>query len=183
MKSLTAAIMTAAAMLPALASAQIKTIPGEAITVTATVEALDHHTRLMTLKAADGTLTTLSVPDGVRRLDEIKVGDTISAKYVEHMILRLMKPGEDPVNSVTGSVAPGAGAKPSATATVQRSITATITAIDSAIPSITLVGPEKRTYTSKVADAEALKQLKIGDRLDITWSAAVLIAVEPAKPK
>ena len=77
----------------------------------------------------------------MKRFAEIKVGDTITAKYTENMILRVMKPGEAAVNSATGGVAAGAGAKPSGTVTAQRSITATITAIDPAVPSITLTGP------------------------------------------
>jgi hypothetical protein len=75
------------------------------------------------------------------------------------------------------------GARPSATVTAQRSITATITAIDPAVPSITLSGPDKKTYTHKVADREALKQVKVGDRLDITAQAAVLVAADAPKPK
>ncbi len=92
-----------------------------------------------------------------------------------------MKPGEAAVNSATGGVAAGAGARPSATVTAQRSITATITAIDPAVPSITLTGPDKKTYTHKVADREALKQVKVGDRLDITFQAAVLVSADAAK--
>ena len=182
MKPLTAAILAAAVMLPAIAAAQmIKTLPGETITVTATVTALDHASRRATLKTADGRELTTTVSPEVKRLDQIKVGDTITARYDETVILRLMKPGEAAVNSATGGVAAGAGAKPSATVTAQRSITATITAIDPAVPSITLVGPEKRTYTHKVADREALKQVKVGDRLDITFAATVLVSAEPSK--
>ena len=72
-------------------------------------------------------------------------------------------------------------ADPSATATAQRSVTATITAIDPAVPSITLQGPDKKIYTEKVADKEALKQVKVGDRLDITWSAAILLSADTPK--
>ncbi len=184
MKQLTTAILAAAAIiLPAVAIAQIKTVPGESITVTATVTALDRSTRMMTLKAPDGALTTTTVPAEVKRFDEIKVGDTITAKYTENVILRVMKPGEAAVNSATSGLSANPGARPSATATAQRSITATITAIDPAVPSITLTAADKTTYTHKVADREALKQVKVGDRLDITWAAAVLISADPPKPK
>ena len=117
----------------------------------------------------------------IKRLDEIKVGDTITAKYTENIVVRVMKPGEPAVNSATGGVAAGTGARPSATVTAQRSITATITAIDPAVPSMTLSGSDKKSYTTKVADREALKQVKVGDRLDITFQAAVLISADAAK--
>jgi hypothetical protein len=78
-------------------------------------------------------------------------------------------------------VATGAGAKQNATISAQRSITATITAIDTKTPSITVTGPDKQVYTSKVADREALKQVKVGDRLDITVQAAVLLSADAPK--
>jgi hypothetical protein len=183
MKTVLAAVLATAVLVPAMAAAQIKTLPSEEMTVTATVVALDYKTRVMTVKGADGILNTMTVPAEVKRFDALKVGDIITAKYHETIILRLMKPGEAAVDSAAGSLAPGPGVRPNLTATAQRSITATITDIDPAIPSITLTGPDKKTYTSKVADREALKQVKVGDRLDITWSAAVLISVEGAKPQ
>jgi hypothetical protein len=183
MKHVTATIVAAALMLPAIAAAQIKTVPGEPVTVTATVTAIDHNTRLMTLKAADGTSTTITVPTEVKRFNEIKNGDLITAKYQDTIILRLMKPGEAAVNSATGGLAAGTGARPSGTATVQRSVTATITAIDPTVPSITLTGPDKKVYTERITDKDALKLVKVGDRLDITWSAAGLVSAETPTPK
>jgi hypothetical protein len=62
-------------------------------------------------------------------------------------------------------------------------ITATITAIDPNVPSITLAGPNNWTYSSRVADKAALKQVKVGDRLDITWTSAVLVSADSPKVK
>jgi hypothetical protein len=181
MKPRTAAIFAAVMFVATIAAAQIKTVPGESITATATVTAIERSSRSVTLKKADGEVIQVTAPPGMKRFDEIKVGDTITAKYTETIILRVMQPGEPAVNSATGGVAAGTGARPSGTVTAQRSITATITAIDPAIPSITLTGPDKKVYTEKVADKEALKQVKVGDRLDITWAAAVLISADAPK--
>lgn len=181
MRRIFAGMLAAVVLFPAMAGAQIKTIPGETITKTASVTAVDRTSRLVTLKTPDGEMLFVVAPPEMKRFDEIKPGDTITAKYTENMIVRVMKPGEAAVNSATGGVATGAGARPSATVTAQRSITATVTAIDPAAPSITVTGPDKQVYTSKVADREALKQVKVGDRLDITVQAAVLIAADPAK--
>ena len=183
MKPRTATFLALAMFVATIAAAQIKTLPGDSITVTATVTAIDHTTRLVTLKKADGEVIQTTASPEIKRLAEIKVGDTITAKYSENLILRVMKPGEPAVNSATGGVSAGAGARPSGTVTAQRTITATITAIDPAVPSITLTGPapDKRVYTTKVADREALKQVKVGDRLDITFAAAVLVSVDTPK--
>ena len=69
-------------------------------------------------------------------------------------------------------------ARPGATAATQRTITATITNIDPKIPSITFSGPNGWKYSSRVEDKETLKKVKIGDRLDVTWTEAMLISVE-----
>ncbi len=181
MKQIAASVLTAVLFLPAIAAAQIKTLPGEAITVSATVEAIERSTRMLTLKGADGKLEMITVPADVKRFDTLKVGDKITAKYYEVITLRKKAPGEKDVNTLTGGVTPGSGAKAGGTAAAQRTITATITAIDPKIPSISLEGPSNWKYSSRVADREALKQVKVGDKLDITWTEAVLISAEPPK--
>jgi hypothetical protein len=183
MKPRTAAFLAIAMFVATIAAAQIKTLPGDTKTASATVTAIDHSTRQVTLKKSDGEVIQTTASPEIKRFAEIKVGDTITAKYSENLILRVMQPGEAAVNSATGGVASGTGARPSATVSAQRSITATITAIDPAVPSITVTGPapEKRVYTTKVADREALKQVKVGDRLDVTFAAAVLVSVDAPK--
>ena len=181
MKKFAITVLAAAIMFPAIAAAQIKTLPGDAVTVTATVEAIERSTRSLTLKAEDGKLETITVPIEVKRFDTLKVGDKITAKYYENIVLRKKAPGEPDVNTLAGGVTPGSGAKAGGTASAQRTITATITAIDPAVPSISLSGPNNWKYSSRVADKAALAQVKVGDKLDITWTEAVLISAEAPK--
>ena len=58
--------------------------------------------------------------------------------------------------------------------------TATITAIDPKVPSITFSGPNNWTYSSKVEDKKALATVKVGDKVDITWTVALLVSFKPA---
>jgi hypothetical protein len=51
--------------------------------------------------------------------------------------VRLKKPVEKAVNAGEAAVTPGSGAKPGATVAAQRTMTATIEAIDLKVPSIT----------------------------------------------
>jgi hypothetical protein len=55
-----------------------KTLTGEQKTVTATVEAIERATRVLTLKEQNGEYTEVSVPTDVKRFDTLKVGDKIS---------------------------------------------------------------------------------------------------------
>ena len=60
------------------AAAQVsKTITGEAMTATATVEAIDQSRREVTLKKSDGNYQVLRVPSNVSKFDALKVGDTM----------------------------------------------------------------------------------------------------------
>ena len=67
------------------------------------------------------------------------------------------------------------------TAAHQRTITATIAAIDMKVPSITFTGPNNWKYSTKVQDKDALSKVKVGDKVDITWTEAMVLSLEDAK--
>ena len=183
MRRLISATIAVSVMLPMAALArQTKTITGETKTVTATVEAIEQATRTLTLKGPEGNYVTLTVPVTATRFDSIKVGDTLTARYYESLILRLKPEGEKGVDTDAAKVTPAdSGARPGGTAATQRTITATITAIDPAVPSITFSGPNNWKYTSRVEDKKALSKVKVGDRVDITWTQALLASFDDAK--
>jgi hypothetical protein len=183
MRTLAAAATIVAVGLGAAAPAraQSKTITGEQKTVTATVEAIEQSHRDVTLKKPDGTYTVVHVPEGVERFSSLKIGDKVTARYYENVVLRLKEAGEADVNSGSAGVTPTAGTMPAGTTAVQRTITATITAIDQKVPSITFTGPNNWTYSSKVEDKKALQKVKVGDKVDITWTSALLVSFEEPK--
>jgi hypothetical protein len=47
------------------------------------------------------------------------------------------------------------------------------------MPSITFTGPNGWKYSSKVQDKAALANVKVGNKVESTWTEAVLVAVEP----
>ena len=100
----------------ASAAAQTKTIQGEMKTATATVEAIDHAARQVTIKRDNGEYSTITVPADVTKFDAIKVGDKVTARYYDNIVLRLKLPGEKAVDTDAAAVTPGTGAKPAATA-------------------------------------------------------------------
>jgi hypothetical protein len=159
------------------AGAQTKTLTGETKTVTASVEAIDKAARSVTVKKPDGTYDVFYFPETIRRFDALKVGDKITAKYYENLVLRVKAPGEKDVNSASGGTVRAEG-KLAGTTSRQRTITATIAAIDQAVPSITFTGPNGWKYSSRVEDKKALEKVKVGDRLDITWTEALILSVE-----
>jgi Cu/Ag efflux protein CusF len=160
------------------ARAQIKQIPGESITRSGTVEAIDHAKRVLTLKDEHGELSTVDVGTDAKRFSEIKVGDTISVTYYDNVTVRVKKPGEASVDAESAAVTPGTGAKPGGTVAKQRTMTAVIEAIDPKVPSITFKGPSGWKYSRRVLDPDILKQVKVGDQVDFTWTEAAMIEVK-----
>lgn len=160
-----------------MVTAQTKTVTGESKTVTATVEAIEVSSRTLTLKQPDGTYVDTVVPESVQRFSQLKVGDKITARYYENVVLRMKKPGEKDVDTTGRATTPAAEGL-AGTKAKQRTISATITAIDQSVPSITFSGPNGWTYSSRVQDREALAKVKVGDKVDITWTEATLISVE-----
>jgi Cu/Ag efflux protein CusF len=162
------------------ASAQVKVVPGEQTTTSATVEAVDEAARKLTIRTAKGEMRTITVPTEATRLSEVKPGDTITATFYDNMVLRVKQPGEPDVDTRDlDVVTPGKSANPGGTSASQQTLTATIDAIDLNEPSISFKGPKDWKYRTRVQDKNALQQVKVGDRVDITWTEATLVKVAP----
>ena len=176
-----ALILFAAAvqLIPAHAGAQTKVISGERQTMKATVEVVDSERRSVTIRTENGALRTVYASADVKRLAEVKPGDTVTATYYDNIIIRKKAAGEPAIDTFTMADTAGRGASPSGTSAVQQTITATVEAIDTSAPSISLKGPRGWTYASRVQDKNALQQVAVGDRVDITWTEATLVAVAP----
>jgi hypothetical protein len=173
--------LVAAAGLVAMAHpvmAQSKTVKTEMRTETGIIEAIEASSRTLTLKKPDGTfVTTVAGPD-IKRFDELKLGDTVNVRYYENVIIRVKQPGESDVVSSAKGTTGSEQVLPGGTRAKQVTITATITAIDPAAPSITFTGPNGWKYSSKVQDTEALAKVKVGDKVDIVWTEAMLVSLE-----
>jgi len=163
------------------ALAQSKTLTGETQTISATVEAINTATRTLTMKGPKGNYVDVVVPDSVQRFASIKVGDTLTARYYENLVIRKKQPGEPDVDTSGEGVTKGGIEKPARTAAKQRTITATITALDPKVPSITLSGPNNWTYSARIEDKKVLTQVKVGDKVDLTWTEALLLEFEVVK--
>jgi|SRR5688572_13145247 len=183
MKTLSTLALAGSMLLPAAGAvgAQSKTIPGESISATVTIEAIEQGTRTLTVKDDKGIYETIQMPPEMKRFSELKVGDRITARYYDNVVVRLKKPGEAAVDVDSAALTRGEGARPAGTLAAQRTITAAVTAMDPKTSSVTVSGPNGYIYSRRVADKKAFAQLKVGDRLDMTWTEAVMISVDPPK--
>jgi hypothetical protein len=68
-------------------------IVADSVSVTETVEAIDHHNRVLTLKDENGVLTDFKVSKEVRNLPQVKKGDQVVATYHKAIAYEVFKPG------------------------------------------------------------------------------------------
>ncbi len=57
-------------------------------------------------------------------------------------------------------------------------MTATIVEIDKSASAITFIGPNGWKYSRRVVDPTVFDQVKVGDRVDITWNTDLAVSVE-----
>jgi Cu/Ag efflux protein CusF len=180
----TISIAVAALLVPLAGAlfAQSKTLEGETRVLTGTVESIEASSRMLTLKLPKGEYKEVEVPEGVKKFSDIKIGDRVTVRYYDNVVLRLKKPGETEADT-SGAAVTRSSEKTAGTAAHQRTITATITEIDPKTPSITFTGPNNWKYSSRVRDKKALSQVKVGDKVDITWTTAMVASIETAPAK
>jgi Cu/Ag efflux protein CusF len=157
---------------------------GETITATSTIQAIDQTGRMMTLRNEDGTEDTFWVPPEVKRFSELKVGDKVNLRYYESYVFQVRKPGDKApavVDQAT-KMTRGTGASPATTISKQMTATVEVLAVNPSVPSITVKTAEGHTVTRKIDNAKNLEGIKPGDKIDITYTQAAVVSVEPVKP-
>jgi len=179
MKLWTAVLSTCAlSMVCALPSWAQVAIPTHTVTLAGSVETIDHSKRLVTIKTADGKYETIEAPASAKRFDELKVGDKVSVTYNNNVAVRPKAPGEPAVDTGSKASSMGQEERPGGTTAVQRTITATVSAIDPTTSAITFVGPAGFRYSRHVVDPAVFAKVKVGDQVDITWNTDLSVKVE-----
>jgi Cu/Ag efflux protein CusF len=151
------------------------------VTATATIKAIDPKTRSITLRTEKGDEDTFTVGPEVTRFDQLKVGDTIKATYYEALVFQLRKPGAEATKPDAVAAGGRLKDKPGGAIGTQETTTVTVKAVDMNVPSITVVTTDGRTLTRKIADKKNLEGVSPGDKIDITYTQALVVAAEAAK--
>jgi len=152
----------------------------EPVVVKATIEKIDHDTRMITLKEKDGKIRSILAGPEVRRFDELKIGDVVTFHTTESVAYRIRKPGEPapPSSNDDPAIVRGAGVKPSASKTEQETKVVTVKEVDPKTQGVTIQTEDGRTMSFRVEDKNILKGLKAGDRVVISYTTATVISVE-----
>lgn len=153
----------------------------DTVEVSATVAEIDHATREVVLMTEDGEEFYLIADDAVENLDQVQQGDVVVAIYTEALAYEVI-PGGQETGLETTVAAAGAelGEMPAGVVGRKTTLAVTITAIDTATPSVTFMGPGGNTRTIRVMYPEKLEGVNVGDTVVITYAEALAMSVEKA---
>jgi hypothetical protein len=153
--------------------------------VAATVETIDQAERLLTPKGPDGDLLTVYADENVRNLSQVEVGDRVVVRYREAIAAELAKPGASAgMTELRGEVTRAPlGARPGAGVAQQVKTTVRIEELDLVNHTVAFTEPNGAWQMVVVREPQMqafLKTLKVGDEVDVTYTEALAISVEPA---
>lgn len=162
-----------------------KAAVGEVVTRTFSVEAIDQATRLVKLKAADGSVRTIEAGPDVKNLAQVKVGDVVKTTYLQAIALELKKGGSGIRSARAAESASSArlGDKPAGMAERQVTLVGTVEKIDAAARVVTVKGPQGNFVDVAVADPVKFKVVEVGDEVELTYTEALAIAVSTPDKK
>ena len=184
----TALAATAFAQQPGAAGgAVVASEPGKAAVVravelSAQVVGIDRATRTLTLKGPKGEVADIVAGDEVRNFEQIRLGDLVVARYAQALTLELRKTkvaaGDVAMREEAAKAKPGE--RPAVAGARQVTVLANVIAVDPQKSTITLKGPRGNEVTLNVQNPDQFKVVKKGDQVEVTYTEALALSVEPA---
>lgn len=157
--------------------------------ISATVEAVNIDTRMVALLAPNGQKFTMQAGPEVRNLSQVKVGDRVITRYYTAIAAELRRRGdgsgetEAPVVDTALGRAPE-GARPAGAAGRQVRQTVRITTVDKKNHIVGFYGSDGLVRSLPVRTPEGqefISKLKAGDEVEVTYTEALAVSVEPSK--
>jgi hypothetical protein len=157
------------------------------VSITASVEDVNYTNREVTLKGPLGNEVTLVADPSIKRFNEIKIGDQITADYYVSVAGEVRKPTseekEHPIMLLDAAGKAPPGTSPAAGGLRRFKVVTTIEGLDRPTQTITVKGPRGHYLTARVADPSRLTKVHIGDNVVVTYTEAVAISLEKAEKK
>lgn len=176
--------------LPAVAAeTPQKATVSEVVKLTATVKAVDYDKRLITLQGPKGNVMSFEADANVKRFNEIKAGDVISVNHTQAIAAELKKSGSGQTGqgvSVTQDVKAVKGGTPGLKGQREVRTTVTIDEVDLRNNMVAFTNHQGASSMVKVMQPqmrEFIKSLKVGDKVDLVYTEAVVISVDPLPKK
>ena len=158
------------------------------IEATATVTAVDMERHLVTIQGPQGNSAVIQVTDQVKNLPQVKVGDLVDIQYYRSAIAELVKVDENTTLDTTVSgvkTTRPEGDKPGGAIGLQVKRRAEVMFVDPIQKFITFLSPDRGLRKISLENSPELqhylKELKKGDIVEVTYTEALAISLEPAE--
>ena len=150
--------------------------------ISAQVVGIDKATRTVTLKGPKGNIVDIVAGDEVRNFDQIKLGDLVVARYMQALTLELKKTkgGVREATEREAAVRAQPGERPAGAVGRQVTALADVIDVNPKNKTITLKGPKGNVVTLDVHNPDQFKVVKKGDQVEVTYTEALALSVEPA---
>jgi len=149
----------------------------------AVVQSINYETREVVLKGEKGMVRTVTAGPEIKRLAEIKVGDTVELGLIEALAVFFGDAAGAPARDQSVEVVRAAKEdKPGAALVTTTRVLATVEALDFKARTATLKGPNRTVTINVSADAVNFEQAKVGDSVYLEYSQAVAVAVTKSAP-
>jgi len=150
------------------------TVTRETTTV-ATVDRIDRSSRVLTAHSDGNVAHTLAVDPSVTAFDDLKVGDVITVRFIESVVVQVRPGAKLTELQDTTAAAQKAG---DANVVQQQKRIVTIEDIDSQGLFVTYRTSDNTRAVHPVQNKELLKGLKRGDRIEVTLTLARAVSIE-----
>jgi len=158
------------------------------VEVTAKVTAIDMENRLVTITGPAGNSVVIQVTDQVKNLPQAKVGDLVDIKYYRSAYVDIVKTdGKVDMATEVGAAKLGAaaGQKPAGAIGVEVKRKAEVVFVDPYQKFISFRSPDRGLRKISLKESPELQhylqELKKGDVVEVTYTEALAISLEPAK--
>ena len=157
------------------------------VEATATVTAVDVKNHLVAIQGPAGNETIIRVTDQVKNLPQVKIGDQVNIAYYRSAVVNLVKTKGDVKlgTELSGAKASApAGEKPAGVIEMEVTRTVEVVFVDPYQKFISFRGPDiglRRVTLENRPDLQHyLDELKKGDIVEVTYTEALAISLEPA---
>jgi hypothetical protein len=149
-------------------------------TMQAVVEAINHETRAVTLRGPQGNAVSMVVGEEVRNLDQVKMGDIVTAEYQRTLAIEVFANDGSEPTAGAASIAARAekGDMPAGIVSDAQVVTATVEDINIEANTFKLKFPDGSVEQFVARDPENLKRADVGDLVVITTTETLAMGVD-----
>ena len=151
------------------------------VNIEAKVKNIDLKSRKVTLMGQNGNLTTVTAGKGVKRLNEVKVGDIVAAEYTTYMAAEIRKPTaaekKEPLTIIVDAGKSPEGMPPGGIVGAIVKAVVSVEIINRPFSTVTIKGPRGNYVTIPVENTKLLSEVKIGQEIVMIYAESVAVSL------